>query len=137
MVEFSQKCIDGLGILACLENPRHIQYYSINEEHQREIKRKIHFILGKSIKSDEGKILTNKIFKHNFGLETYFEIIPDKTMRRNICAFRISAHRLQIERERYTGLKIDERLCTECNVIEDKTHFLFECKKFDSIRKDM
>ena len=35
------------------------------------------------------------------------------------------------------GLKIDERLCTECHVIEDETHFLFECKTYDSIRKDI
>ena len=60
-------------------------------------------------------------------------------MRRNIYVFRISAYRLQIERGRYTGMKIYERLCTctKCYVIEDESHFLFMCKKYDSIRKDM
>ena len=58
-------------------------------------------------------------------------------MKRNICSFRISAHRLKIERGRYTGKNIDERLCNHCNVIEDETHFLFECKKYEDIRKYM
>ena len=58
-------------------------------------------------------------------------------MKRNICSFRISTHQLQIERGRYTGTNIDERLCNHCNVIEDEIHFLFECKKYEDIRKDM
>ena len=88
----------------------------------------------KRIKTDEGKLRTYKLFKQNFGLEPYIEIIHDRSMNRNICSFRISAHRLKIERGRYTGTNIDERLCKHCNVIEDDTHFLFECKKYETIR---
>ena len=85
----------------------------------------------KPIKTEEGKLRTCKLFKQNqnFGLEPYIEIIHDRSMKRNICSFKISAHHLQIERGRYPGTNIDERLCNQCNVTEDETHFLFECKK--------
>ena len=58
-------------------------------------------------------------------------------MKRNIFSFRISTHCLKIERGRYTGTIIDERLYNHCNVIEDETHFLFECKKYEATRKNM
>ena len=91
----------------------------------------------KRIKTDEGKLRTYKLFKQNFGLELYLDIIHDISMKRNICSFRISAHRLQIERGRHTGTNIDERLCNHCNAVEDETNFLFECKKYEDISKDM
>ena len=51
----------------------------------------------KRIKTDEGKQRTYKLFIQDFGLEPYLEITHDRSMKRNICSFRISAHRLQIE----------------------------------------
>ena len=68
----------------------------------------------KRIKTDEGKLRTYKLFKQNFGLESYLEIIHDRSMKRNICTFRISAHRLKNERGRYIGTNVDERLCNHC-----------------------
>lgn len=42
--------------------------------------------------------------------------------------FRISAHDLKIERGRYLGLPVEERLCDLCKKnIEDEIHFMFNC----------
>ena len=42
-------------------------------------------------------------------------------------AFRISAHKLQIERGRYSGQNLEDRLCSACNVVEDESHLFFDC----------
>ena len=47
------------------------------------------------------KLRTYKLIKQTFGLETYLENLHKKC----ICSFRISTHRLRIERGRYIGEK--------------------------------
>ena len=91
----------------------------------------------KSLKSDEGKLRTYRLFKSEFGTETYLDVINDKKLRKNICCFRISAHRLHIERGRYTGTRLEDRLCAECKEIEDEFHFMFECQKYKLFRDDL
>lgn len=82
------------------------------------------------------KLRTYKLFKEAFRLENYLEVL-DRKHRRCLTAFRISAHNLQIERGRYLGKKVEERLCTICNVVEDEVHFFFECSKFQMQRNIM
>jgi hypothetical protein len=42
--------------------------------------------------------------------------------------FRISDHSLEIEKGRYNKTPCEERLCENCGVIEDETHFILKCK---------
>ena len=37
-----------------------------------------------------------------------------------------SVHKLQIEHDRYIGKKVEERVCSHCNVLEAEVHFLYE-----------
>jgi hypothetical protein len=49
--------------------------------------------------------------------------------------FGISAHHLRIERGRYEGLKVEDRICNTCNLnIEDEFHFLMICLPLDNCR---
>ena len=73
--------------------------------------------------------------KQDFGLELYLEEIHDKSDRKYISSFTISTHRLRIECGRYLGEKPEDRLCNACNTIEDETHFLCQCQKYESERK--
>ena len=68
------------------------------------------------------KLRTYKLIKHKFELEKYLEVLLDRKQRKALNAFRISSHKLQTERGRYSGKKIEERLCATCNVIEDEIH---------------
>ena len=61
---------------------------------------------------------------HKFELEKYLEILPDKKQQKSMTAFRISVHKLQIERGRCIGKNIEARLCITCNNIEDEIHSL-------------
>ena len=79
---------------------------------------------------------TYKVSKQNFGIESYLDDIYDKTVRKCLSSFRISAHRLRIERGRYFGeTKTGKRICTTCNVVEDEIHFLCQCYKYASQKK--
>ena len=75
--------------------------------------------------------------KHNFEIEPYIEILQEKKLRRSLSSFRISTHRLRIERGRYCGERPDERLCDFCNIIEDEIHFLCGCKRYLELRQKM
>ena len=57
--------------------------------------------------------------------------------RKALSAFRISAHILNIERGRYMKLKVEDRLCTSCNVIEDEIQVICLCIKFQMSRNQM
>ena len=72
------------------------------------------------------KFRTYRLIKQTFEIEKYLEILPDRKQRKSFSAFRISAHKLQIERGRYLGKTIEERLCTSCNKVEDEINFLCE-----------
>lgn len=81
------------------------------------------------------KLRTYRLLKHKFGIEPYLEDIQDKSIRKCLSSFRISTHRLRIERGRYVGEKPEDRLCISCNSIEDEVHFLCECQKYENQRK--
>ena len=91
------------------------------------------------MKSEIGmdKLRTYKLIKGTFGIEQYLEILPDRKQRKSVSAFRISAHKLQIERGRYIGKKVEDRLCTTCNKVEDEIHLLCECVKYQLFRTNM
>jgi hypothetical protein len=52
--------------------------------------------------------------------------------------FRISAHKLEIGKGRYIGLKVEDRICQLCNFflddIEDEVHFLLQCPSLQKER---
>ena len=89
-------------------------------------------MLGEETKK---KIRTYRLLKHNFGVESYLENMHDKSIRKCLSSFRISTHKLRIERGRYVGEKPEDRLCITCNKIEDEVHFLCQCQKYENQSK--
>ena len=91
------------------------------------------------INSNNGmdKLRTYKLFKKTFGLEEYLEYGLDRKYRQCLSSFRISPHKLQIERGRYIGKNVEERKCTDCNVIEDEIHFFCDCHKYNNSREKL
>ena len=79
--------------------------------------------------------------KQNFAREKYLQI-ENFTHRREITRLRISAHKLNVEQDRYRTPPIprDQRFCTFCrkvlalNNIEDECHLLDECQLYTSAR---
>ena len=80
------------------------------------------------------KLRTYRKFKLIFTQETYLNIIPSFETRKEMCRLRISNHKLQIEKGRHNNIALENRLCTNCHVIEDEEHFLTVCSKFKEDR---
>ena len=51
--------------------------------------------------------------------------------------FRISDHSLEIEKGCYNKTLCEERLCKNCGVIEDETHFILKCKVNQNLRESV
>ena len=83
------------------------------------------------------KLRTYKLFKRKFEFEIYFDILLDRKQRKALTAFRISAHHLKIERGRYSGQRLEDRLCNICNVLEGEIHFFCDCSKYTELRNKM
>ena len=81
-----------------------------------------------SLMKKMSKLRTCKLVKNKFGIEKYLEL-DEMNLRKPLTAFRISAHKLNIERGRYLNLKVEDRICNVCMVIEDEMHALCQCKK--------
>lgn len=83
------------------------------------------------------KLSCYSTFKQNFGQEKYLNLIKNFEQRRNFTRFRISAHRLNIERGRYIGIPREERYCNRCNnkTVDDEKHFLLSCNLIKEERK--
>ena len=60
----------------------------------------------------------------------------DDNKRTVITRWRLSNHRLNIEVLRYHRPKVErkDRVCVLCGVLDDESHAIFVCGKFDSIR---
>ena len=76
-------------------------------------------------------------FKHNFNLEPYLVFISDRKYKIALSRFRLSSHKLEIERGRHRDINRDERKCKMCtlNVIENENHFLLVCPKYYDLRR--
>ena len=87
--------------------------------------------------SDMGKLsFFSKVYK-TYGLQKYLTFPLKQASRSYITKLRISAHTLCIETGRYNKPPIprQNRLCKFCpNSIEDETHFLLNCPKYEPQR---
>ena len=84
------------------------------------------------------KLRTYRKFKNLFKFEEYLQF-GSKTEQQTYIyiytKFRIRARDLRIERGRYEGLKVEDRICNTCNLnIEDELHFLMICLSLDNCR---
>ncbi|MCU7801540.1 MAG: hypothetical protein KZQ70_15755, partial [gamma proteobacterium symbiont of Lucinoma myriamae] len=79
---------------------------------------------------------TYSIFKHEINLEQYLVNLP-KSDYLKLIRFRLSNHKLPVEKGRWDDIPLNERKCSKCdkNDIGDEFHYLFTCSYFDTERK--
>ena len=82
------------------------------------------------------RLETYSLFKHEFKFERYLDFINDNRLRSALTSFRVSSHKLQIERGRHLNIPRNERICRNCNsnMIENEYHFLLICPKYSDLR---
>ena len=76
------------------------------------------------------------IFKHNFELEKYLDVVSEKKYKIALARFRTSSHNLAIETGQYDDTPRADRICKSCNMkqIENEYNFLFVCPLYHDIR---
>lgn len=84
---------------------------------------------------NENKLRTYCKFKFIFQQEKYLDNIKELSNRSTLARFRISAHKLEIERGSYTIPKtaVENRICKQC-AVEDEEHLLIKCNKYSFAR---
>ena len=87
-------------------------------------------------KPNGNKLRTYRTFKKSFCIEKYLYCNDCKFY--DVCRFtqlRVSAHKLDIERGRYTRVPLLSRICKMCKgEIEDEVHFVTSCPKLSESR---
>ena len=91
-----------------------------------------------NIKRDDGRLRTYALFKTTPGFEKYLDEISCIKERTALTKFRISNHRLMIEKGRHSNIDKALRFCPFCpNIIEDEKHFLIQCQTYKYIRSGL
>ena len=83
------------------------------------------------------KLRTYALFKTEFNTEGYLKC-KNKYTRSLMSQLRCGVLPLEIERGRYHGTKVSERLCKFCtDQVEDEFHFICKCKLYSDYRNVM
>ncbi|KAL4236926.1 hypothetical protein ACF0H5_005312 [Mactra antiquata] len=73
----------------------------------------------------------------NFRFQPYLNILNITKFRYSMARLRVSSHRLHIETGRWNkprSTPINERVCTNCHILEDEFHFILECTLYSELR---
>ena len=82
------------------------------------------------------KLRTYSQFKHEYGTEPYVTVITRICYRSAYAKFRCGVAPIKIETCRYglNRVPVEQRLCDECNLIEDEFHVIMVCTRYIDIR---
>ena len=89
------------------------------------------------IKKETSKLRTYGLIKKEAGEEPYLRAVSNVKDRISMSKFRISNHKLMIEKGRHLNLAKFDRKCPFCPNVEDETHFLLHCQTFRVLRENM
>ena len=89
---------------------------------------------GRLYQSPRARFFRSIIDEHTF--HTQLDMIQILTHRVAFARLVTSSHRLKVETGRWTRpvTPVEERLCDQCQKLDDEYHFLLECNKFSVLR---
>ena len=85
------------------------------------------------------KLRTYRKFKQHYRTEPYVNIIIAKKHRSAYAKFRCGVAPIKIETCRYglNRLPVEQRVCEECQVVEDECHVIMHCTLYTDIRDQL
>ena len=89
------------------------------------------------IEKESSKLRTYSIVKKEAGEEPYLSFVRNVKDRISMSKFRLSNHKLMIEKGRHLNMEKMDRKCPFCPTVEDETHFLLHCRTFSDLRECM
>ena len=113
------------------------QFYKVKSTVRSNLEQNYLELWRSHISREDSKLRTFSRIKLSYSCEPYLSI-PNIKHRICLSKLRTSNHKLHIETGRHTNPKtpLDNRICTLChlNEIENETHFLLVCPKYNSLR---
>jgi hypothetical protein len=147
LVSFFNFNLDGMPTVKCI-NKIHFNMKESYINYWRNL-------LG-DVETEDGRLYLYRKIKTNFKMEPYLGQIGKFKLRRSVTAFRISAHKLEIETGRYVrdlnapgvrghmpNIKREDRFCTLCydeskiKVTGDEQHAMLHCPHYFDARKKL
>ena len=85
------------------------------------------------------KLRTHRRFKESYTTEQYVRIIIQKKYRSVYAKFRCGVAPIKLESGRYSlnHVPVVQRMCEECNVVEDVCHVIMYCTLYTDIRDQL
>ena len=80
------------------------------------------------------KLRTYKLFKTEFQVEEYCEMLLPLKHRSAFANFRCGVAPIRIQTGRYENLVFEERICPFCSNIEDEMHVILDCSVYNDLR---
>ena len=86
--------------------------------------------------SNINELSTNRLYRHlDSGSFTYLYKFQNDFIRIALTKLRLGSHFFMVERGRWKNLDYVDRICFQCNEIEDEYHILICCSKYEELRK--
>ena len=78
-----------------------------------------------------------KLFTETLEVENYVKFNLTSNQRSVTAQLRAGILPLNIETGRFRNIKLEDRLCTLCNLkaVESEPHFLFDCRCYENLRR--
>ena len=89
------------------------------------------------IANENSKLRTYNLVKKEIREEPYLKAVINAKDRISLTKFRLSNHKLMIEKGRHLNIDKSLRKCPFCPLIEDELHFLVNCKMFAPLREEL
>ena len=89
------------------------------------------------ISKDTNKLRTYSLLKKEAGEEPYLNFVKNINDRISMTKFRLSNHKLMIEKGRHLNIDKEDRICPFCSIFEDENHFLLHCRTYAPLREIM
>ena len=83
------------------------------------------------------KLRTYSTAKKEAGEEPYLRFVKNVKDRISMSKFRLSNHKLMIEKGRHLNIAKPDRKCPFCPDMEDEAHFLLHCRTFSVLRENL
>ena len=101
---------------------------SIRDREREKFEQIVFNEIQSKLEKNEGKLVFYGQLKNKYGYEEYLDL-PNANNRVNVTRIRLSAHKLEIETERYNEVDKDDRICQYCRSgkVGSEYHFIFRC----------
>ena len=85
----------------------------------------------------QSKLRSYRLFKSEYKSESYITANLPIHHRSALAKFRCGVAPIRIETGRYERLALEDRLCTNCNVVESEKHVICECPLYEDLRNSL